>query len=198
MSRALSLSVSSSLPVLNVLVHQVSIQCQAQNYAELVTSRIIADMIDTTDRNVEMFANSVMTWSGVSTYANDPLTTSQYYTSSLPAVMLGVLNSTIKSDATLQVLACSHCVAHCTTSTSNSLLSFSPWRCSVCLHILSISQYLSLPVSQYLISQSFSVFQYLSVSVAGPRASAGSPLRCIAELGHMHLSVVAYCSLYTQ
>ena len=69
----------------------VSAQCAAQNYAQIVTTRVVSDLQDSVERNANMFKNDVISWHGVSAYTNNSATA---YEKSLPAVMMGVLSST--------------------------------------------------------------------------------------------------------
>ena len=68
--------------------------CVAQNWAELVTGRTINEFMLTVDRNAQMLASGVTTWTSVETYANSKPPTTAVYTSSLPATTLGILETT--------------------------------------------------------------------------------------------------------
>ena len=80
-------------------------QCVAQNYAQLATSRVVSELTDTTQRNADMFTRGVITWTDVQTYAADVPATKAVYTSSLPAVLLGVLSSTSDLVSTWAVIS---------------------------------------------------------------------------------------------
>ena len=79
-----------------------NIECQAQSSVQVAMSRLIDDMVLTTQRNIQMYSDNVTHWASVEAYSDDPLTTADYYTSSLPAVMLGILNSTDHHSANLK------------------------------------------------------------------------------------------------
>ena len=64
-------------------------QCVAQNHAELVTSHVVGDLMDSVQRNADLLRKGTVSWSGVETYASNNPPTSDVYMSSLPAVMLG-------------------------------------------------------------------------------------------------------------
>eukprot|EP00656_Telonema_subtile_P049577 TRINITY_DN6198_c0_g4_i1.p1 TRINITY_DN6198_c0_g4~~TRINITY_DN6198_c0_g4_i1.p1 ORF type:complete len:2110 (-),score=325.82 TRINITY_DN6198_c0_g4_i1:69-6398(-) len=68
----------------------ITSQCIAQNYAQLVTSRCMADLQGTVERSADMLKNGVFFWSSVAAYSNN---SASVFSQSLPAVLLGILSS---------------------------------------------------------------------------------------------------------
>ena len=82
---------SASWAVINSSI--AATQCLSQNWAEIVTSRTIHEFMNTVDRNKQMLKSSVTTWATVETYATGTVPAAATYTSSLPAVTMGVLKT---------------------------------------------------------------------------------------------------------
>ena len=78
-------------------------QCVAQNHAELVTSHVVGDLMDSVQRNADLLRKGTVSWSGVETYASNNPPTSDVYMSSLPAVMLGTQAKALNLVSTFMV-----------------------------------------------------------------------------------------------